>query len=133
MKTESIKQKYDPEDISKEFAEYDIVGHCLIIRLNRELDHHCALYVKERSDYLIDKKRIKNIIFDFKNAHFMDSSGIGVIMGRYKRVIFTGGKVAVANVDATVDRIFELSGLYKIIEKYDKVENAVRELKDTEY
>lgn len=133
MKTETIKQKFDPDDRSKEFADYDVVGHCLVIRLNRELDHHCAMYVKERSDYLIDKKRIKNIVFDFKKAHFMDSSGIGVIMGRYKRVIFTGGKVAVAGVDTTVDRIFELSGLYKIIEKYGRVEDAIRELKDTEY
>ncbi|MDO5294009.1 MAG: anti-sigma factor antagonist [bacterium] len=133
MKTETIKQKFDPDDKSREFAEYEVVGHCLVIRLHRELDHHCAIYVKERSDYLINKRHIKNIIFDFKYAHFMDSSGIGVIMGRYKSVIFTGGKVAVSNVDAAVDRIFELSGLYKIIGKYEKTEDAIRELKDTAY
>lgn len=133
MKTESIKQKYDPDDRSREFAEYEVTGHCLIVRLNRELDHHCALNVKERSDYLIDRRRIKNIIFDFANSHFMDSSGIGVIMGRYKKVIFTGGKVAVSNVDATVDRIFELSGLYKIITKYNTTKEALDELRQIDY
>lgn len=133
MKTESIKQKFDPEDPSKQYAEYEVTGHCLIVRLTRDLDHHCALYVKERSDYLIDKRRIKNIIFDFTNSHFMDSSGIGVIMGRYKKVIFTGGKVAVSNVDATVDRIFELSGLYKIITKYSTTSEALNELRQVEY
>ena len=56
----------------------------------------------------------------------MDSSGIGVIMGRYKKVIFTGGKVAVTGVSKSVDRIFRLSGLYKIIHKFDTIDEAVK-------
>ena len=133
MKAETINQKYNPNDKSSEYAQYEIIGHCLLIRLKKELDHHCASYVKERSDYLIDKRRIKNVIFDFEKSMFMDSSGIGVIMGRYKRVIFTGGKVAVCNVNKAVDRVFELSGLYKIIQKYSTTGEAIKELKDTEY
>ena len=133
VKTESIKQKFDPEDESSKYAEYEVASHCLIIHLKRELDHHCVLYIRERSDYLINKRRIKNIIFDFSNSHFMDSSGIGVIMGRYKKVIFTGGSVAVADVDDTVDRIFELSGLYKIIRKYNTTKEAFDDLKQMDY
>lgn len=104
---------------------YDIYQNCLIIRLNEELDHHNTIQMREKADRLIEKNRIKYIIFDFSGAKFMDSAGIGVIMGRYKKVIFIGGKTAVANVNGTVDRIFRLSGLYKIIEKYDSVDAAL--------
>lgn len=107
-------------------TEYEIDGRCLIIRLRDELDHHNAVQIREEADRIIDRKNIKHIIFDFSEAGFMDSAGIGVIMGRYRKVIFIGGKIAVSNVNSTVDRIFRLSGLYKIIEKYDTVETALR-------
>ncbi|MHB8130745.1 MAG: anti-sigma F factor antagonist [Mobilitalea sp.] len=109
----------------EEETTYDIYQRCLVIRLNGELDHHNAICIREKADKLIDRNNIKHIIFDFRGAAFMDSAGIGVIMGRYKKVIFIGGKTAVANVNSTVDRIFRLSGLYKIIEKYDTVETAL--------
>ena len=109
----------------EEGTSYDISQRCLIIRLNEELDHHNAIRIREMADRLIDRNNIKHIIFDFSGAGFMDSAGIGVIMGRYKKVIFIGGKTAVANVNSSVDRIFRLSGLYKIIEKYDTVEAAL--------
>lgn len=118
---------YEKEKQSK-VANYEIVNRCLVIKLNQDLDHHSALIIRERSDHLIEKKSVKNIIFDFEGSTFMDSSGIGVIMGRYKRVIFTGGKVAVTNVNNTVDRIFRLSGLYKIIEQYRSIDEALDEL-----
>ncbi len=111
--------------ISEGGATYDIYQRCLVIRLNEELDHHNALRIREKADKLIDRNNIKHIIFDFSGAGFMDSAGIGVIMGRYRKVIFIGGKTAVAGVSSSVDRIFRLSGLYKIIEKYDTVENAL--------
>ncbi|HHU73606.1 MAG TPA: anti-sigma F factor antagonist [Clostridiales bacterium] len=108
---------------------YEIYQRCLIIRLNDELDHHNALKIREKADRLIDRNHIKHIIFDFSGSDFMDSAGIGVIMGRYKKVIFIGGKLAVANVNSSVDRIFRLSGLYKIIDKFDTVEAALNNLK----
>ena len=68
---------------------------------------------------------MKHIIFDFTDVGFMDSSGIGLIMGRYKKVMFLGGRAAVTNVGEAVNRIFTLSGLYKIIERYDTVGEAL--------
>lgn len=105
---------------------YEIYDRCLVIKLNQELDHHNALRIREKADKLIDRNNIKHIIFDFSGAGFMDSAGIGVVMGRYKKVIFIGGKTAVANVGTAIDRIFKLSGLYKIIEKYDTVDTALK-------
>ncbi len=114
--------------IKKEGVQYHIIKRCLVIQLQGDLDHHNAIPIREKADKLIDRNHIKHIVFDFTDAGFMDSAGIGVIMGRYKKVIFAGGKTAVASVNYTVDRVFKLSGLYKIIDKYDSVEMAVKGL-----
>lgn len=106
-------------------ADFEIINQCLIIKLLEELDHHNAMPIREQSDKLISGQNVKDIIFDFTGSDFMDSSGIGVIMGRYKKIIFTGGKVAVTGVNQSVDRIFRLSGLYKIIHKFETIEDAV--------
>lgn len=92
--------------------------------LNKELDHHIASEVREKIDYVIQEKQIKNIVFDFKNMNFMDSSGIGVVIGRYKKISSEGGKVAVINLNSRVKKIFDLSGMNKIIEIQDTYENA---------
>ena len=65
---------------------YEIQGDSLIIYIKDELDHHAVTYLRETSDRLIEAGNVKNIVFDFKDVSFMDSSGIGLIMGRYKKV-----------------------------------------------
>lgn len=65
---------------------YEVRGENLLIYLPEELDHHNAKTITEQSDWYIVSNQIKNIIFNFKRTMFMDSSGIGVIMGRYKLV-----------------------------------------------
>ena len=107
-------------------ADFEVMNRCLVIKLLEELDHHNAISIREQSDKLIIGRNIKDIIFDFTGSDFMDSSGIGIIMGRYKKVIFIGGKVAVTGVNQSVDRIFRLSGLYKIISKFETIEDAVK-------
>ena len=97
--------------------EFELRGRTLFIRMHADLDHHYALQIREKADRLIEQEGIKNIIFDFTGVEFMDSSGIGMIMGRYKKVIFIGGKVGVMGVGKHVDRIFTYSGLYKIVEQ----------------
>ena len=77
---------------------YEIQGDSLIIYIKDELDHHAVTYLRETSDRLIEAGNVKNIVFDFNDVSFMDSSGIGLIMGRYKKVMFIGGKAAVTNV-----------------------------------
>lgn len=109
-------------------TSFQIMEQCLVIYMKDELDHHKAVVLRERSDKLIDREHIKHIIFDFQGVDFMDSSGIGMIMGRYKKVIFIGGKVAVTSVNSSVDRILRLSGLYKIIEKHNTVKEALEAL-----
>ncbi|WP_373599625.1 anti-sigma F factor antagonist [Paraclostridium bifermentans] len=93
--------------------------------LTRELDHHIANEVREEIDYVIQEKQVKNIVFDFKNMNFMDSSGIGVVIGRYKKISSEGGKVAVININPRVKKIFELSGMNKIIGIHNTYEDAI--------
>lgn len=112
-------------------AEYEVRDNVLVIHLKADLDHHTALTVRETADTLLARSRAKHILFDFTGVDFMDSSGIGVIMGRYRQVIFNGGRVGVMGVGETVDRIFTFSGLYKIVERYDSEKEAfIRPAKD---
>lgn len=105
-----------------------IVKRNLIVNVSEELDHHNAEIIRNKIDKLIIKHNIKCVIFDFSNTKFMDSSGIGVIMGRYKNIKNMGGNVVVTNVNTRMDRIFKLSGLYRIINSYDSVDQALKNI-----
>ena len=98
----------------------------LLVRLKGELDHHMAAQIKEEVDSALRSSNAINIIFDFTNLDFMDSSGIGVIMGRYKKVRTLGGRVIVFGVSAGVLRIMEMSGIDKIIKLTPSLEKASR-------
>ena len=109
--------------------KYSLEDKNSIIELNvPELDHHITNEVRDGIDNVLNSRPIKNIIFDFKNIRFMDSSGIGVIIGRYKKIANDGGKVSVINVNARVKKIFDLSGMNKIISIYDTHEQAISSL-----
>ena len=97
--------------------EYQVQENCLTIFLPKEVDHHNAEEVKKSADAIIEKEHIKYVIFDFEQTDFMDSSGIGMVMGRYKKMGYLGGNVYVTGVGKGIDRIFSMSGLYKIIQK----------------
>ena len=109
--------------------KYSLEDKNLVIELMvPELDHHITNEVRDGIDNILNTRPIKNIIFDFKNIRFMDSSGIGVIIGRYKKISNDGGKVSVINVNARVKKIFDLSGMNKIVSIYDTNEEAISSL-----
>lgn len=97
--------------------KYKIENEEMVVFLDSELDHHNANITKEKIDSEVMKGRVKTIGFDFTNTNFMDSSGIGIIMGRYKLLAAIGGNVYVTNINKNIERIFLISGLYKIIER----------------
>lgn len=96
--------------------KYEKEYGCLILRMPKELDHHEAEFLKEEADQLILKYPVRSLVFDFADTRFMDSSGIGVIIGRCKNVRFSGGFVKAVHLNEQIQRIFKLSGLMKIIE-----------------
>lgn len=107
-----------------------MLGDVLVIRPMKDLDHHYALEVRKEADFYLDRGQAEHIIFDFSRIQFMDSSGIGVIMGRYKKIIFQGGNIACCGAGKEVARILTLSGLYRIMKEYDSVEIAWKAVKE---
>lgn len=97
----------------------------LLVKIMGELDHHTAEEVRSKIDDRLDRDSTSNLIMDFSGVSFMDSSGIGVVIGRYKKLNSKGGNVAVINVKGNVQKVFELSGIYKIIKGYDSLAKAV--------
>lgn len=99
--------------------DFQIIDNCLMVRLPEEVDHHRSSYICERADSYILREEVENIVFDFEDTRFMDSSGIGIIMGRYKQIACLGGKVFVIHADPQIRRILRISGLNKLIEIMD--------------
>ena len=97
--------------------KYDYSDGTLIYYLPKELDHYAAEKIKTGSEKVFESNDVKFLIFDFDKTLFMDSSGIGLITGRYRRVHDKGGKVYIVNVNQAIDKILKMSGIYRIIEK----------------
>lgn len=96
--------------------QYEIKGQNLTIFVPGELDHHVASQIQEQADLMISAYRIQNVIFDFEQTEFMDSSGIGVILGRCRNLGFSGGKVKAVHLKSErVRKIFSMAGLYKLV------------------
>lgn len=100
----------------------------LIVRLSGELDHHTADDVRMRMDEEIGRGNCRNLVLSLKSLQFMDSSGIGVILGRYKLIKQKGGKMVVCDVNPPVYRLFEMSGLFKIMSIFDNEDLALTDL-----
>ena len=80
------------------------------------MDHYRASYICEKADRYLLQENVQHVVFDFEDTKFMDSSGIGIIMGRYKKIACFGGRVYAIHVDKQIQRILTISGLHKIIE-----------------
>jgi stage II sporulation protein AA (anti-sigma F factor antagonist) len=104
------------------------INNNLVVALNGELDHHTAKEVREEIDKAINRENVKNIVFDFKKVKFMDSSGIGVVIGRFKKIREYGGQAGVINLNNRVHKIFKMSGLFNIIKYYETKEEALENL-----
>jgi len=98
----------------------------LIASLSGELDHHSAEEVRVKIDDRVERDNINKLIINFNGVTFMDSSGIGVVVGRYKKMTSKGGAICVSNVNKGVNRVFQLSGLFKIIDNYKDVTEALK-------
>ena len=99
-------------------------GDRVIVRLAGELDHYCAQSVRRELDGLIADRSIRFLVLDFSRLQFMDSSGIGVILGRYRQLRDRGGQVGVVHMNSQIARIFRMSGMDKVIRQLDKQEAA---------
>ncbi len=96
--------------------DFQIIDNCLMVKLPEEVDHHRAAYICENADKLLIREDVAHVVFDFEDTRFMDSSGIGIIMGRYRKIACFGGRVYVIHADKQIQRILHMSGLAKIVD-----------------
>lgn len=96
--------------------KYEVRGKTLHYLMPKELDHHVAQSLCRELDMLIESFGVRELELDFDKTEFMDSSGIGVVIGRSKTMQFRGGKVSVSHLGKRVEMIFESIGLQKLVE-----------------
>lgn len=103
-------------------------GNVVIAYLIGEIDHHTAADVREKIDSVIKFKKPQSLMLDFKNVSFMDSSGIGLVMGRYRLVksLNPSAEVEIKNVTARTKKIMELAGLGRIAD-IKEIKNDAKE------
>lgn len=109
------------------FYDVERSDGCMRIALKGEMDHHNAVSVRGEIDSLISEERPRKVIIDLSDIGFMDSSGLGFIMGRYALMQRMGGEFVLENPNERIVKIFELAGLSRIvkIESKDEKEKII--------
>lgn len=108
------------------FIETERIGSNLIVTLDGELDLETSPEFRTLVENKLDQyQTIRHLILDLKKVNFIDSSGLGVILGRFKRLSQEGGRLSAINVSDQIRRIFELSGLLKIMDIYNDRRQAL--------
>lgn len=102
--------------------KYEVKRERLIYQMPKEVDHHVAQQLCKELDMLVESFGINELELNFENTEFMDSSGIGVVIGRSKTMQFRGGTISASHIGRRVEMIFQSAGLGKIVEV--KGENA---------
>lgn len=111
--------------MEQEAFSYEARGQILVIHLPKELDHHNCKNLKYETDLLLAENYIRKLVFDFSQTEFMDSSGIGVLLSRYKQMEGSGGNIAICGVATPILRVLSIGGITKLVNRYDTKEAAI--------
>ena len=95
--------------------EYIKEDKLLIVKIIAEIDHNTTEKLRRKIDNEITRYMPRKVIFNFDKVSFMDSAGIGMIIGRYKIIKMLGGELEIKNVSRSIRKVFEMSGITKII------------------
>lgn len=95
-------------------VNYEEKDKLLLLEITEEIDHHTSEKIRRKADYEITRYMPRKVIFDFHHVTFMDSAGIGMVLGRYKMMKMLGGSVEMINVSPMLKKVFEMSGITKI-------------------
>ena len=94
---------------------------CLSLKLTEEIDESTTEKLRRKIDNEITRFLPRKVVFDFSDVNFMDSAGIGMLLGRYKLIKLLGGELEVINISRQINKLFEMSGILKIIPVTQKV------------
>lgn len=98
--------------MNTEFKEEDKL---LYIHITEEIDHHTTEKMRRKMDYEITRFMPRKVVFDFSKVSFMDSAGIGLLIGRYKLAKLLGGSTQIINASQSIKKVLEMSGVVRII------------------
>lgn len=98
----------------------------LVIGLKGELDHHAVEQIREKIERQLAENHYGGLVMSFRDIEFMDSSGLGLILGRYRTMTEHKGRMALCEVGSSLRKLFEMSGLLKVLPVYDSEEVAVQ-------
>ena len=107
-------------------SQYIMEKGCLVVYVPRELDHHQANRIRTETDLLIDTYHVRHLVFDFTETEFMDSSGIGAVLGRYKRMCERDGDITLYGMNRRTRKLLEMAGVGKLAAMYEKKEEALK-------
>lgn len=108
---------------------FDFAGNVLFVKIDGELDHHVADGLRESVDRTFENRNMRHIIFDFSEVTLMDSSGIGFVMGRYRKADERGGKAFLVGTNPYVTKVLGMAGVFSIVKKCEDREEALRTVK----
>ncbi|ALX48004.1 anti-sigma F factor antagonist [Lentibacillus amyloliquefaciens] len=106
-------------------TSFNVKQDVLIVRMVGELDHHEAESLRNEWKDMMYTNTIKHIVLNLEAVSFMDSSGLGVVLGRYKEVLQLGGEMVVCSISQPVRRLFDMSGIFKIVRLEENEEHAL--------
>ncbi len=104
-------------------VEFNKENKSLIFRLTEDVDQHTVEKVRRKMDNEIKGYIPRKVIFDFSNISFMDSAGIGMVLGRYKLAKMLNGNLEIINVNKSMKKIFDMSGVSRIINVIEEGKN----------
>lgn len=97
--------------------EFNVNGENIFISMIGELDEATSDFTRKTIDKKLSGNYYQNVVFNMENLKFMDSTGIGVLLGRYKLIKKYGGNVFIAGVNKQIDKVLSMSGIYSIMRK----------------
>lgn len=95
---------------------FELEGSMLTVHLPADVDHPVSEQIRRESDRILGSMYIRTMVFDFEKTDFMDSSGIGLLMGRYRALGMRQGCIRAAQVNSHIDKLLHLSGVHRYIE-----------------
>lgn len=87
----------------------------LVVKLDGEIDHHSAAEIRDGLDRLISENKPRNLVLELSGIDFMDSSGLGLVLGRYRRLTEMGAKMYIKNPGLRIEKILAMAGVDKLI------------------
>lgn len=111
---------------------YEMRGNVLTAELYGEMDHHASEKIRKDIDEMMQMYSARHLIFDFSRVSFMDSAGIGIILGRYRKLQPEGGKVLITGCSQRIRTILHMAGVFTVAEYMENREEAAAALEKLE-